>query len=81
MKTILIMVIFLSGCASMKPVVEVARVRAAEAADTVLDSAIRVVCNDTSIGSIKRKFGGSQDALDTWADFCFNSSVSLEADN
>ncbi|MCK5505821.1 MAG: hypothetical protein KAJ10_11710 [Thermodesulfovibrionia bacterium] len=81
MKTVLVMLLVFSlfGCSGCTAL-DVARSKGAEYYDEALNTAIRVICNDTSIGSIKRRFGGSQESMDKWRDFCFGGEIDLEVD-
>jgi len=64
------LVILLSGCS-----IDTFRVRAASGFDSVLEGAERVTCNDTSIGSILRRYGKSAEQFNRWREYCFGDGM------
>ena len=69
---ILFTVLYLAtGCAE----IGIVRQKGAEAADYVLDASVRGTCNDSTIGAIRRRYGGSPEMLQRWAVFCFGEGM------
>ena len=68
---LLIALIMLSGCAEM----QIARQKGAEFYDEGLNAAHRFECNDTSVGSIVRRYGSSVESMQRWVDFCFGDKA------
>lgn len=62
----LAMTIILSGCMST----DVVRNAAATLYDEGLDTSERFICNDSSIGAIKRRYGSSPERANAWKQFC-----------
>ena len=46
--------------------------------DRALDDAVRFTCNDTSVGSVRRRFGYTDAGVERWARFCFGDAVPLK---
>jgi len=59
--------LLLAGCSTL----DIARTKGAEAYDEALNASITFTCNDTSVGSVVRRFGTSADHMEDWVDFCF----------
>lgn len=73
MKKILLILFTLAlipGCAYFG----VAKERAKLAYDKALNEAEWVICDAASVGSIKRKYGASQEAMDAWEKLCGQKS-------
>lgn len=63
--------VYLASCDAL-------RVQGAGFYDKTLDSSIQFTCNDTSIGSIKRRFGNSSELMNRWVKFCFGDNAPVE---
>lgn len=64
----------LYGCQT----VDMLRSEGSKAYDESLNASIRFACNDTSVGSIMRRFGSSKEAMQTWIDFCFGDAAVID---
>lgn len=72
------MIIVLSGCGTMNTYRTHAKAAGAQAYDEGLDMAVAVICNDTSVGSIKRRFGISKSSMQSWIQFCYGDQATIE---
>jgi len=70
-----IVLLLLVGCATIDPTVAQVRQRAAEGYDAALDAAERIQCQDASVGSIRRRFGKSQDLMSLYNAWCRQDGV------
>ena len=71
-----ILIIF-GGCGTLSTARTHAKVVGAQAYDEGLDAAVAIVCNDTSVGSIKRRFGVSKSAMQSWIEFCYGDQATI----
>lgn len=71
--TVTVLAALLAGCQSL----DMVRSQAAEVYDEGLNTSIQFVCNDTSVGSIKRRFAVSKEAMDKWIKFCYGDNAIL----
>ena len=58
--------LLLSGCV----VKDAVRAKAADAFDSGLQDSEAFICNDASIGSVKRRYGRSSERARVYEDFC-----------
>lgn len=73
-----ILILVVSGCGTMHTYRTQARAAGAQAYDEGLDAAVAIVCNDTSVGSIKRRFGVSKSAMQSWIEFCYGDQATIQ---
>jgi hypothetical protein len=69
---LLVFVVFISGCLS-NPF----REQGAVVMDTMVHEAEMIICNDASVGSIKRKYGSSKAMAEKWRSFCETVNVPI----
>ncbi len=65
--SVIALILVLGGCATARDVV---KQKGAQAADQVLVDAEWTLCQASSVGSIKRKYGQTVERADTYKDFC-----------
>lgn len=71
----ILMVVMLAGCETLRTTNQIVHTKGAEAYDESLNSSIQFTCNDTSVGSIKRRFGVSEEAMRRWLEFCYGDNA------
>ncbi len=65
-----ILALLLVGCAGLDTTRDVVKLKVAQAADQGLTDAEWLVCQASSVGAIKRKYGQTVERADTYRDFC-----------
>lgn len=75
MKTIVILsLLLLSGCASIKEWGQDTLTYGARANDNALEGAEAIICRATSIGAIIRKYGQDASKARAWRELCVESN-------
>ena len=74
MKSILLSLLLLSGCAQYTAFTGIVRTEAALVADKEMDAAIFLLCRGVTIGAWVRRFGESQPSADAWGVLCSSKS-------
>lgn len=72
---LLFVLMFTTGCTTVGDYNSIAHSKGAQAYDTALDMAQQFTCNDTSVGSIMRKYGNSVASMQRWIDYCFGDAA------
>lgn len=71
----LILVVTLSGCAGFSAVKTTVAIEGAKAADEALRVSEWGVCEATTVGAWKRKFGQNHEKADAWRKLCSDNAV------
>lgn len=75
MKTLMILILLLPGCASYNAVTGIVRGQGAEVADKEMDASLFLLCKGITVGAWMRRFGDSQHLADAWGVLCSNKSI------
>ena len=67
---IFLLALLLSSCATLDTARDVVKQKGAQAADTALLDAEWLVCKATPIGAVKRRYGQTMEAAETYRRFC-----------
>lgn len=79
MKTALIlMALFLSGCASWETLQAGVAIQGARAADEALQVHEWGICEAATVGSWKRRYGQDPDKADAWAKLCSKNAQPIK---
>ncbi len=76
MKSLLLSLILLSGCASYNAVTGIVRTQGAAVADKEMDVSLFLLCKGVTIGAWMRRFGANQTSADAWGVICSDKSIS-----
>ena len=74
--TAVTLAVVLSGCT----VADVVREKAAGSMDAALITSETVICNDSSVGAIKRKYCSTKEGCRRWLDFCYAGGMDVLAE-
>ena len=72
---LLIAVSIMAGCSTFDQSV---RPKVAAVYDRALESAETTICNDASVGSVKRRYWGSKERAREWANICFSDFTLMD---
>ena len=75
MKSILLLMVFLSGCASYNAATGIVRTQGAAVADKEMDAAIFLLCRGVTIGAWVRRFGENQTSAEAWGVLCASKTL------
>lgn len=75
MKTMLLLLLLLSGCASYNGFAGLVQTQGADVADKQMDAAIFLICRGVTIGAWVRRFGESQTSAEAWGVLCASKTL------